>query len=157
MQQIDEKFLDDCGLAALSLEDRGSLIDLLRDQLATSVGRRLSDGMTEEQLEEFSEITERNPRVVDGWLAQHAPDHGDDELFLKIAAENPDRFPADLRAEYAATAWLRLNRPDYRDVVVAEVGALRAKVSAGAAALLRGTGAADAEVRPSTVGDRYTL
>lgn len=157
MQQIDDDFLDDCGLAALSVEDRGSLIDLLRHQLTTSVGQRLSDGMTEQQLEEFSEITERNRHVVDGWLAQHAPGYLDDELFLKIAAENPDRSPDDLRAEYAATAWLRRNRPDYRDVVVAEIDALRTKVSAGAAALLRGTGASDADVRPSAARDRYPL
>lgn len=157
MQQIDEQFLDECGLAALPVQDRGSLIDLLRDQLATFVGRRLSEGMTEPQLEEFSEITERNPLVVDAWLAEHAADHGEDELFLKIAAENPDRTPADLRAEYAATAWLRLNRPDYRDVVVAEVDALRAKVSAGAEALLRGTAAPDAGVLSSTAQDRFTF
>lgn len=154
MNQIDEEFLDRCGLAALSMEDRGSLIELLREQLATVVGKRLSEGMADQHLEEFSEITDRNLQVIDGWIARHAPDHGEDDLFRKIVAENPGHSPAELRAEYAATAWLLLNRPDYRDVVAAEVEALRAKVSAGAAALLRGTGASGAAVRASTARDR---
>ena len=90
---------------------------------------RLSEGMSDAQLEEFEAIIDKKQEVVDAWVAQFAPTYGSDELFAKIqqATNLPAESPA-LKSEYAATKWLEVNRPDYRDVVAKTLDELKQEI-----------------------------
>jgi hypothetical protein len=62
-------------------------------------------------------------------VAQYAPAYQSDELFTKIqtasglATEDPL-----VKSEYAATKWLEVNRPDYRDVVAKTLEELKQEI-----------------------------
>lgn len=129
MFQLDDQFLADVGLAELPEEQKKPFLQHTYEQLEYKVGIRLSEGMSDNQLKEFESIIDRNDEVIVGWLAQHAPDYQNEEIFQRIAAASG--LAADhpnVRAEYAATKWLEVNRPDYRDVVAATLNEIKQEI-----------------------------
>ena len=68
MFQIDDNFLQDVGLGALPEEQRKPFLQYVYDQLEYRVGVNLSEGLTDEQLEEFSDIADNKQEVVFSWL-----------------------------------------------------------------------------------------
>jgi hypothetical protein len=118
MFQLDEKFLEDIGLNDLPEEQKKPFLQHIYDELELRVGTKLSDGMNDEQLEEFEAIIDRKEDVITAWLEKHAPDYHNDEGFMKLqTATGLEVNDPNLRAEYAATKWLEVNRSDYREVV----------------------------------------
>lgn len=118
MFQLDDKFLEEIGLHELPEEQKKPFLQHIYDELELRVGTKLSDGMSDAQLEEFESIIDRKDDIVTSWLEKHMPDYRNDKSFTQLqtatglAMEDPG-----LRAEYAATKWLEVNRPDYRQVV----------------------------------------
>lgn len=137
MFQLDDQFLTDIGLADLPEEQRKPFLQHVYDQLEYRVGISLSEGMSDAQLEEFEAIIDKKQEVVDAWIAQFAPAYTSDELFAKIqqAANLPAESPV-LKSEYAATKWLEVNRPDYRDVVAKTLEGLKQEITQNRDAIL---------------------
>lgn len=129
MFQLDDKFLADIGLDTLPEEEKKAFLQHIYNELELRVGTKLSDGMSDEQLEEFESIIDRKEDVISGWLEKNAPNYREDETFNRIQqATKLDLENAQLRAEYAATKWLEVNRPDYRDVVASVLEELKNEV-----------------------------
>jgi hypothetical protein len=129
MFQLDDQFLQDIGLAELPEDQRKPFLQHVYDQLEYRVGVRLSEGMSDAQLEEFEAIIDKKPEVVDAWVAQYAPAYQTEELFTKI--QTASGLAADdplVKSEYAATKWLEVNRPDYRDVVAKTLEELKQEI-----------------------------
>jgi hypothetical protein len=130
MFQLDDKFLADVGLQDLPEEQKKAFLQHIYDELELRVGTKLSDGMSDAQLEEFEAIIDRKDDVVVGWLAAHVPEYHNDESFSRIQqATGLDVNDPGLRAEYAATKWLEVNRPDYRDVVASVLDELKKEIA----------------------------
>jgi hypothetical protein len=137
MFQLDDQFLADIGLADLPEEQKKPFLQHVYDQLEYRVGVRLSEGMSDAQLEEFESIIDRKEDVVNTWIETNAPSYQAEEVFQKIqqasglAASDPA-----LKAEYAATKWLEVNRPDYRDVVAKTLEELKDEINQSKNAIL---------------------
>lgn len=130
MFQLDDQFLQDIGLATLPDEQKAPFLQHVYDQLEYRVGVRLSEGMSDAQLEEFEAIIDKKPEVVNAWLVQHAPGYASDALYQKIQqASGLTANDPSLQAEYAATKWLEVNRPDYRDVVAQTLDDLKNEIT----------------------------
>ena len=129
MFQLDDQFLADLGLAGMPEEQKKPFLQHTYVQLETKVGFRLSEGMSDAQLEEFESIIDRKEDVIVNWLSTHAPNYQSEEIFLRLmeASKLPATDPT-LRAEYAATKWLEVNRPDYRDVVAATLDEIKQEI-----------------------------
>lgn len=129
MFQLDDKFLEDVGLNELPEEQKKAFLQHIYDELELRVGTKLSDGMSDEQLEEFESIIDRKDDVISAWLNKYVPDYYNDEAFGRIQkATGLDVNDAGLRAEYAATKWLEVNRSDYRDVVAGVLDELKKEI-----------------------------
>jgi len=129
MFQLDDKFLEDIGLSALPDEQKKPFLQHIYSELEMRVGQRLSDGMSDEQLEEFGSIIDRDNDVIGNWLEKYAPNYYNDETFLKLQETTGlDVNDPSLRADYAATKWLGVNRPDYRTVVAEIMDNLKQEV-----------------------------
>jgi len=118
MFQLDDQFLADLGLENLPEDQKEAFLQHIYNELELRVGTQLSEGLTDEQLAEFEAIIDRKDEVITPWLQQNAPDYKQQEAFVRL--QQALKVPADdvnLRAEYAATRWLEVNRPNYRDVV----------------------------------------
>lgn len=137
MFQLDDQFLQDIGLADLPEEQKKPFLQHVYDQLEYRVGVRLSEGMSDAQLEEFEAIIDRKAEVIDSWIAQYAADFTNDELFTKIQVSSGLAVTDPrVKAEYAATKWLEVNRPDYRDVVAATLSELKQEIGQNRDAIL---------------------
>jgi len=139
MFQLDDQFLEDIGLNALPEEQRKPFLQHVYDQLEYRVGISLSEGMSDEQLLEFEKIIDRDQEVISAWIAQYAPNFQSEEVFMKLQqASGLSSGSAELQAEYAATKWLEVNRPDYRDVVARTLDGLKQEIVQNRDAILSG-------------------
>lgn len=139
MFQLDDKFLTDIGLGDLPDDQKRAFLQHTYEELELRVGTRLSEGLTDQQLEEFEKIIDRDQDVIENWLAAHVQDYTNDEVFKRMqAALNLDPADPVLKAEFVATKWLEVNRPDYRDVVKSVLEELKAEIIANRDAILGG-------------------
>lgn len=137
MFQLDDKFLADIGLNELPEDQKQAFLKHIYDELELRVGTQLSDGLTDEQLEQFEKVIDRDQATIDTWVAQHAPDYHNDEAFARIQqATNLDVNDPSLKAEYVATKWLEVNRPDYRQVVAQVLDELKKEIITNKDAIL---------------------
>lgn len=137
MFSLDDKFLEDVGLGSMPQEQKKPFLQHIYIQLEKKVGENLSDGMSEEQLGEFEAIIDRRDEIVQPWLQQHVSDYQSREDFQKVvqAMQAPADDPA-VRSEYAATKWLEVNRPDYREVVARTLEGIKNEIAANRDAIL---------------------
>lgn len=139
MFQLDDKFLEDIGLAQLPDDQKQAFLQHIYEELELRVGTKLSDGLSDQQLEEFEKIIDRDHAVIDSWLAAHVQDYSTDQVFQRMQqALKLDPADPNLKAEYAATKWLEVNRPDYRDVVKQVLEELKSEIVANKDAILGG-------------------
>ncbi len=95
---------------------------MLLERLEIQVGKRLTDQMSEQQLDEF-------------------------ETMMPAAQDNESER---LRKEQAAFAWLEKNFPNYKQVVAEEIEKIRLEVSKDATLIRQSIqGASTAEAQPS--------
>jgi hypothetical protein len=150
MFRLDDQFLKDIGLDGLPDEQKKPFLQHIYSELELRVGTRLSDGLSDAQLEEFEEIIDRKQDKIMQWLAQNAPRYVEDPAFQKLqqAVNLPAEDPR-LIAEFTATKWLEVNRPDYRDVVAAVLNELKQEIASNRDAILGGiNGQATPEQQP---------
>ena len=142
MFQLDDKFLSDIGLATMPEEQKKPFLQHTYDQLEYKVGIRLSEGMTDEQLEEFEAIIDRKDDIISAWLSANAPNYFNEDVFQRLQqSSGVDINDPGLRAEYAATKWLEVNRPDYRDVVAKTLEEIKQEILQNKDAILGATSA----------------
>jgi len=128
MFSLDDQFLADIGLGDLPEEQKGPFKQHIYNELELRVGQRLSEGMTDAQLQEFETIIDHNDEAITAWLEKNAPQYQNEELYARMRQSLPEARDVDVRDEYAATKWLELNRPDYRDVVARTLEELKQEI-----------------------------
>lgn len=139
MFQLDDQFLQDVGLGGLPDDQKKLFLDHFREQLELRVGTRLSDGLSEAQLEEFESFIDRKDDKVNAWVAANVPTYEQDPIYQQLKAGAPENIPQNVvLAEYASLKWLGFNRPDYKDVVAQTMGELKAEIIANRDAILGG-------------------
>lgn len=142
MFQLNDDFLKELGLDGLPEEQRTAFLKHIYSELEQRVGEQLSQGLTDAQLNEFTTIIDQAPGAVDGFLAAHAPNYQQEPMYQRLLqalqAANPAVAADDprLRAEFAATKWLEVNRPDYRSIVAAVMEELKKEIVANRDAIL---------------------
>lgn len=137
MFQLDDQFLKDLGLDQLPDDQKQAFKQQVYDELELRVGTKLSDGLSDDQLAEFESIIDKKQTAVDEWLATHAPQYQQDEAFVRLQQATGQPLDSiELRNEYAATKWLEVNRPDYRQVVADTLEGLKREISQNRDAIL---------------------
>ncbi|GAA4758619.1 DUF5663 domain-containing protein [Gordonia alkaliphila] len=116
--ELNDDFLADIGLADLPEAQRLPFLKHVYSTLEQRTGDALSEGLTDAQLTEFERLLARDGPTVVAWLEKCVPDFATDPLYLQLRDRlDPSVSDADLLCEYAAAQWVRINRPNYEDVV----------------------------------------
>lgn len=150
MFRLDDQFLKDIGLDKLPEDQKQPFLQHIYSELELRVGTRLSDGLSDAQLEEFEEIIDRKEEKILSWLSQHAPSYTQEEGFQKLQqATKLEATDPRLIAEYTATKWLEVNRPDYRDVVAAVLAELKQEITGNRDAILGSIAGDSAPAQPT--------
>lgn len=131
MFQLDDKFLQDLGISDLPEDQKQGLLQSIYAELEERVGVKLSQGLTDDQMEQFESFINRDEDKVTAWFAANLPGYAQAEDYQKFKASAPGGTPdIAIMSEYGSLKWLELNRPDYRDVVAAELEALKQELIA---------------------------
>ncbi len=139
MFQLDEKFLDEVGLGELPEDQKQAFLDYFREQLELRVGTKLSEGLSDAQLDEFESFIDRDEAKVNKWIADNIPNYQEDAVWQQLKTGAPADVPElVVKSEYASLKWLGLNRPDYRDVVAATMQELKDETVKNRDAILGG-------------------
>lgn len=137
MFQLDDKFLADIGLNDLPDDQKQAFLQHIYEELELRVGTKLSDGLSDQQLEQFEKIIDRDQATIEAWIAQYIPGYQADEVFNRMQqATGLDPNDPGLKAEYVATKWLEVNRPDYRQVVAQVLEELKREIITNRDAIL---------------------
>lgn len=129
MFQLDDKFLADIGLNDLPEDQKQPFLQHIYEELELRVGTRLSDGLSDAQLEQFEKIIDRDQATIDSWIQQFVPNYTEDQVFVRMqTATKLEPNDPTLKAEFVATKWLEVNRPDYRQVVAEVLDELRKEI-----------------------------
>lgn len=129
MFQFDESFLEQVGLSNMPQEQKDTFLQYAQDQLEVRIGEKMSEGLSEEQLDEFEKIIDNDQETVQKWLAQLG-DYQNDETFIKLK-EDADMDGNDqmLLADYVTAKWLDQNCPQYQQIIRDAMGELQEEIS----------------------------
>jgi hypothetical protein len=131
MFQLDDSFLQDLGLGDMPDDQKKAFLQHIYQELELRVGTKLAEGLSDAQLAEFESIIERDEQKTKDWLNENLTGYTarpDFQQFMKETGVQDANDPAFL-SEYAATRWLEVNRPDYRDVVAAVLEDLKVEIT----------------------------
>lgn len=137
MFQIDDNLLKELGVDSLKGQEREDFKEFLRNTLQERVGEKLTDGMSDEKLDEFGYFMDGDINGMKSWLAEHAPNYENDEAFKQFKANNTDLSEADILGSYGLLLWLQDTRPDYPQVVEQTMNELKAEVKSNKDAILQ--------------------
>ena len=141
MFEIDDNLLDELGLGALTGQERAEFKEYVKTTLQERVGERLTEGMSDETLDEFGYFMDGNVDGMKQWLNDHIENYQQDPNYQQFVAANPNASEADILSSYGSLAWLQVNRPDYSEVVKQTLDGLREEISKNRDAILGGAGA----------------
>lgn len=129
MFQLDDNFLKDLGLADLPDDQKKAFLQHVYDELELRVGTKLSEGLDEMQLQQFEAFVDRDETKVRSWFDKNLPDYSSNSDFQQLKASAPaDIDEIVLLSEYGSLKWLEMNRPDYRQVVSAELEKIKQEI-----------------------------
>lgn len=137
MFQLDDNFLQEVGLGNLPEDQKKMFLEHFREQLELRVGTKLSDGLSDAQLDEFESFIDRRMEQVHTWINKNVPNYQQDAIYQQLKSGAPEQVSDDvILAEYASLKWLGLNRPDYKDVVAATMSELKNEIISNRDAIL---------------------
>lgn len=137
MFQLDDAFLEEVGLGGLPDDQKQAFLAHFREQLELKVGTKLSEGLSDAQLDEFESFMDRDESKVTAWLAANVPEYQNDTIYQQLRAGAPEHIPQIVvLSELASLKWLALNRPDYKDVVSSVMAELRQETMQNKEAIL---------------------
>lgn len=121
------QLIEELGLSGVAPEVQ----DAVYDDFTLELGAAISDGLTDEAMQEFAAIANGDQAVISSWLDAHVPEYRDDPSYQELEIgyrEDPEKVPAD--KAFALIEWIRVNRPDFERVVERVKRELKASLSA---------------------------
>jgi hypothetical protein len=133
--KLDEEFVDNLGLSGLSPAAKNHFSHSFYSEIEIRVGERLTEGMSDEQLDEFEIFVDKQIPLVDEWLDEHfSLDDLSNRRYMfeeyKIAVSK-SKAPLeidDFKSDFGATLWLKLNRPNYPEIVAETMEEMRQEI-----------------------------
>lgn len=136
MFRLDDKFLEDLGLGGLPPEQKQAFLQHIYSELEMRVGERLTDGMSDDLLDEFGYFVDINQDGMTKWFGENLPDYNERDDYKQLQSANPDAAETAIMSEYGAMKWLQLNRPDYPQVVATVLDELKTEITENKEAIL---------------------
>jgi hypothetical protein len=138
MLRLDDKFIEDVGLGKLSENERLKFLQSVYGELEMRVGEKLTEGMSEDMLDEFGYFVDMNIGGMARWYEEYLPDFVEREDFKELYDANPEAEPEAILSEYGAMKWLQTNRPDYPEVVASILSEIKEEISINSEEIIRG-------------------
>jgi hypothetical protein len=116
MFQLDDNFFKGIDIDRMSPEEAAVFKQHVQEELEARIGERITDGFSNEKLEEFEKIIDDVPGFVDNWLMINVPDFRSNRAFNALVQQNGGQENRQTIAEFASMKWLEINRPDFNQI-----------------------------------------
>lgn len=119
----DEDLIIELGLEGL---DEGVQQRAIND-LNMQVGEAAIAGLSDEEIDEYEQITNGNQEVIDRWLQENTPNYKETIAYQQLSEgydEDPEKVPAD--KVFASMAWIEKKNPDLAE----KIAAIKANIKA---------------------------
>ena len=128
MYKFDNRFLESVGLTDMPDAQKADFLQYAQDQLETRIGEKMSEGMTDQQLDEFEKIVDNDADTIMGLLNTYGDYHQDD--IYKVLMQNTGAADDDahLVADYVTAKWLDNNCPNYQEIIRTTLEELQAEI-----------------------------
>jgi hypothetical protein len=130
MLELNDKLLEELGLGSLPKDQKKAFLQYVNTELISRVGRKLTEGMSKEKIEEFARFVDRDETEITEWFSQNLPDYESQADFQKMQQTMPQADRLVLLAEYGSMKWLQKNRPNYPSIVLATFDDLKNEIKA---------------------------
>ncbi len=128
MFKFDNRFLESVGLTDLPEAQKEDFLQYAQDQLEIRIGEKMSEGLSEEQLDEFERIIDNDADTMSG-LLEGFGDYKSDEVYQTLkrntGAEDDD---ATLLSDYVTAKWLDANCPQYQQIIQDSLSSLQDEI-----------------------------
>ena len=134
MFTLDDSFLDMVGLSDMPAELKNNFLAYAQDQLEVRVGEKMSNDLSDAQLEVFERIIDNDKDMINAVIGDN---YKEDQLYQALlrnseAEEGSDEFLGEL----ATAKWLNSNCPQYQDIIRDTFQELRDEIFAQKDAIL---------------------
>lgn len=131
MYKLDDEFLAQLGLGDMPEEQKQSFLQHIYSELEVRVGEKLTEGMTDAQLDEFGYFVDKNEQGMQNWFVANLPNYRELPQYKLLAEKaGPGANETDILSELGATQWLQKNRPDYPQIVGSTLEELKQEIIA---------------------------
>lgn len=134
MYKFDDNFLESVGLGSMPAEQKDAFLQYAQDQLEMKIGEKMSEGLSDEQLNEFEKIVDNDKETIDRWIA-NSGDYQNDVIYQKLV-ESLGSDNEEIKSDYVTAKWLDQNCPQYRQIITDSIKAIREEIAANKDALL---------------------
>lgn len=117
MFKFDNRFLDSVGLTDLQESQKEAFLQYAQDQLEIRIGEKMSENLTNDELDEFENIIDNDADTIQGLLGSYG-DYKSDEIYqaLKRNTGAEDDDPS-LVSDYVTAKWLNEHCPEYQKII----------------------------------------
>ena len=120
--KLDDNFLADVGLQGMPEEQKKAFLEQAQEELEIRVGEKMSEGMSQAQIEEFEGIMQNDQEVIRRLIMEMKQDFRQDEIYQKLLNRyGVEQGDWKILGEYLSVKWIQKNRPDYREIVKSEI------------------------------------
>lgn len=135
--KFDDDFLSEVGLSNLPQEQKESFLKQAKEELELRVGEKMSQGLSDAQIEEFEGIMKNDQDVIRKVVSELGSDFRNDPIYQKLLERNGvTEGTWEIIGEYLSIKWIQKNRPDYHDIVKSSIEELKAEIKADSSKIL---------------------
>lgn len=135
--KFDDDFLSEVGLSNLPQEQKESFLKQAKEELELRVGEKMSQGLSDAQIEEFEGIMKNDQDVIRKVVSELGNDFRNDPIYQKLLERNGvTEGTWEIIGEYLSIKWIQKNRPDYHDIVKSSIEELKAEIRADSSKIL---------------------
>lgn len=135
--KFDDDFLAEVGLSNLPQDQKEAFLKQAKEDLELRVGEKMSQGLSDAQIEEFEGIMKNDQGVIRKVVSELGSDFRDDPIYQKLLERNGvTEGTWEIIGEYLSIKWIQKNRPDYHDIVKSSIEELKAEIKASSSKIL---------------------
>lgn len=135
--KFDDDFLAEVGLSNLPQDQKEAFLKQAKEELELRVGEKMSQGLSDAQIEEFEGIMKNDQGVIRKVVSELGSDFRNDPIYQKLLERNGvTEGTWEIIGEYLSIKWIQKNRPDYHDIVKSSIEELKAEIKADSSKIL---------------------
>lgn len=135
--KFDDNFLIEVGLSQLPEDQKQAFLEHTQEELEVRVGNRMSEGLTDAQIEEFEGVMENDQQVIRKVVSELGMDFRTDPIYQKLLESYGVKEGTwEIIGEYLSIKWVQKNCPNYAQIVKDVVSEMKAEIKQNSAAIL---------------------